>query len=68
MRNLRGASGATGRKERAMSETANPDCETCHGEGEYYGHSGECNDDMCALNGDFFSCHGEILPCGCSDE
>jgi len=29
--------------------------------GEYFGHSEDCHDDLCALNGDFYSCAGQLF-------
>lgn len=43
-------------------------CEQCHGAGEYFTHSEDCADDLCALNGDYHSCEGQVLPCDCTDD
>lgn len=43
-----------------------PNCEACHGDGEYLGHSPNCDDDLCALNGDMYSCVGEVVQCDCT--
>ena len=40
-------------------------CDDCQGEGEYFTHSDECCDERCALNGDYHSCPGRIVRCGC---
>jgi hypothetical protein len=42
------------------------DCDTCHGEGVYYGHTESCVSDECALSADLFSCDGEVQPCPCT--
>lgn len=41
-------------------------CDDCSmGEGEYFTHSADCTDDLCALNGDQDSCVGQVVQCGC---
>lgn len=40
-----------------------PACEQCHGTGEVFMHADDCDDDLCALNGDVHSCCGQVLPC-----
>lgn len=43
-----------------------PDCEHCLGSGQVFGHADNCDDDLCALNGDAHSCAGKLEPCECS--
>ncbi len=50
----------------AFSELPDPDCETCLGQGEYYTHSDECDDDLCALAGGYHDCKGKVVGCDCS--
>lgn len=50
----------------AFSELPNPDCECCMGEGEYYTHSDDCEDDLCALAGGYHDCSGKVVDCNCS--
>lgn len=52
-------------KARAASVEHDPACDACHGVGEYFGHSSDCNDDLCALNGDQHSCVGQVEKCNC---
>lgn len=40
-------------------------CDDCMGEGEYFTHYADCADDLCALNGDQYSCVGQVVRCGC---
>lgn len=39
-------------------------CE-CGGTGEIFTHAEDCDNDLCALNGDIHSCAGQVIPCGC---
>lgn len=41
-------------------------CEHCGGTGQIFGHADNCDDDLCALNGDQHSCAGKMEPCSCS--
>lgn len=50
----------------AFSELPNPDCEDCFGNGEYYTHSNDCDDDLCALAGGYHDCDGIVKDCHCS--
>lgn len=50
----------------ALSELPNPDCEHCLGEGEYYWHSENCDNDLCSLAGGYNDCAGRIVDCNCS--
>lgn len=40
-------------------------CEHCGGTGELFMHAEDCNDELCALNGDVHSCVGRVEPCAC---
>lgn len=42
------------------------ECAECHGTGEVFGHTDDCHDDLCALNGDAHSCSGKVEPCACT--
>lgn len=42
-----------------------PDCEDCMDTGEVFTHADDCASDLCALNGDFYSCIGQVVPCHC---
>lgn len=42
------------------------DCEYCMGTGEFYTHSPDCGDDLCALAGGYHDCDGRVVGCGCS--
>jgi hypothetical protein len=44
---------------------AAPDCEHCNGTGEVFVHAEDCDDGLCALNGDEHSCAGRIEQCDC---
>lgn len=50
----------------AISRVPNLDCEYCMGEGEYYGHSSDCDNDDCALAGGCHDCMGQMIECHCS--
>lgn len=50
----------------AFSELPNPNCEYCYGEGEYYWHSEDCDDESCCLAGGYHDCSGKVVSCGCS--
>lgn len=50
----------------AFSELPNPDCEYCYGEGEYYWHSGDCENNLCCLAGGYEDCNGKMIDCDCS--
>jgi hypothetical protein len=41
------------------------DCPDCHGTGEILVHSINCDDDLCAINGDMHSCAGQLVECQC---
>jgi len=41
-------------------------CENCHGAGEVFTHADDCDDDLCALNGDMHSCSGKVVKCDCA--
>jgi hypothetical protein len=49
----------------AVESMPYPECEYCHGEGEYYRHSQDCDSDLCALAGGYEDCAGEIVKCDC---
>lgn len=51
---------------KAFSDLPNPDCEVCLGQGEYYFHSDDCDDDLCALAGGYHDCTGKVVDCDCS--
>jgi hypothetical protein len=38
-------------------------CSECHGTREVLGHADDCDNDLCALNGDMHSCAGKMGPC-----
>ena len=40
-------------------------CQDCYGCGEVFGHAGDCTEDLCALNGDYYSCAGQMFKCDC---
>lgn len=40
-------------------------CPVCNGTGVIFGHSDDCADDLCALNGDMHSCAGQVHQCDC---
>lgn len=40
-------------------------CEWCYGTGRYLEHAPDCDDDLCALNGDYLSCVGSLQICCC---
>ncbi len=40
-------------------------CGECNGTGERFTHADDCNDDLCALNGDMHSCTGKVEVCTC---
>lgn len=40
-------------------------CVYCLGAGHYLEHAMSCSDRLCALNGDEYSCDGQVLPCDC---
>jgi hypothetical protein len=40
-------------------------CDTCGGYGEVYGHSDDCESDLCALAGGMDDCNGQIVTCHC---
>ncbi len=42
-----------------------PNCSYCQGTGQFLGHAPTCTDDLCALNGDEYSCAGEMQTCDC---
>ncbi len=44
---------------------AHPPCDTCGGTGEVFSHAYDCDDDLCALNGDMHSCAGRVDVCAC---
>lgn len=48
-------------------DDASATCEVCGGSGEYFAHADDCNDNLCALNGDAHSCAGQVVRCDCSD-
>ena len=56
-------------KLRELLEVATPDnansCPDCGGHGETFGHSLDCDNDSCALNGDIDSCDGTVSDCHC---
>lgn len=41
------------------------DCPYCGGSGEYFGHSPECTEDLCALAGGMNDCDGQAFTCNC---
>jgi hypothetical protein len=50
----------------AISSLPNPDCEYCLGQGQYYWHSQDCDNDYCALAGGYGDCQGRVEECECS--
>jgi len=52
-------------KQRWTDTAALVGCDDCRGEGEYFTHAENCRDDLCALNGDYHSCAGQVMKCGC---
>lgn len=40
-------------------------CDDCHGTGMVFEHHPLCDDDLCVLNGDQWSCEGHMWHCGC---
>ena len=50
----------------ALSRLPNPDCEYCLGQGEYYWHSEDCDNDLCVLAGGYDDCIGQMIDCDCS--
>ena len=42
-----------------------PNCSYCQSTGQFLGHAPTCADDLCALNGDEYSCAGEMQACDC---
>lgn len=42
-------------------------CPDCADTGQYLGHSADCDSDQCALNGDLYSCDGEMQFCHCEE-
>lgn len=42
-----------------------PECEDCMDTGEVFTHADDCADNFCALNADFYSCTGQVVPCHC---
>lgn len=38
-------------------------CEMCAGQGAYPLHAPGCRDDLCAMNGDYYSCNGSWHEC-----
>lgn len=53
------------RAERAAVPAAST-CEHCQGNGVIFTHAEDCDDDLCALNGDMHSCVGQLIPCECA--
>ncbi len=53
------------RAERAAVPAAST-CEHCQGNGVIFTHAEDCDDDLCALNGDMHSCVGRLIPCECA--
>jgi hypothetical protein len=54
---------------RAIAEALfipDPHCIYCLGTGDYYTHSPDCDDDLCALAGGCHECRGVVIKCGCS--
>ena len=45
--------------------SAGADCALCGCSGEVFEHSEDCDDDLCALNGDMHSCTGTVRQCAC---
>jgi hypothetical protein len=41
-------------------------CDLCNGAGERFEHADDCDDDLCALNGDQHSCTGQVVTCSCT--
>lgn len=55
---------AAGRRD--IAKVAAGHCDQCGGSGEIFGHAEDCEDDLCALNGDEHSCAGQVAPCACA--
>jgi hypothetical protein len=49
----------------ALRPQAAPACDMCGGTGELFIHADDCDDDLCALNGDEHSCVGQVVRCEC---
>jgi hypothetical protein len=42
-----------------------PDCDCCHGAGEFFAHADDCYNDNCGLAGGFDDCQGQVIQCDC---
>ena len=51
--------------EQSSVVAAEPACALCNGAGELFVHAADCDDDLCALNGDEHSCVGQVVRCEC---
>lgn len=49
----------------SLAASAGIACQCCGGSGEVFEHSEDCDDDLCALNGDEHSCTGVVRQCSC---
>lgn len=49
-----------------LSRIPNPDCEHCHGEGDFPTHSIDCENDLCVMAAGPHDCAGQVLECDCS--
>lgn len=49
----------------ALRPQAPQPCNMCGGTGELFIHADDCDDDLCALNGDMHSCVGQVVRCEC---
>ena len=49
----------------AIDGSQDTSCEHCHGSGEVLMHTDDCDDELCALNGDQHSCAGKVEDCQC---
>ena len=44
-------------------ETEREPCPHCGDAGAVFLHADNCDDNLCALNGDYHSCVGKVEPC-----
>lgn len=63
--NIAEASWQAWRARASLAASAGIACQCCGGSGEVFEHSEDCDDDLCALNGDDHSCTGVVRHCSC---
>lgn len=51
---------------KAIKQLPDPNCTYCLGNGEYLGHSPDCENDLCALAAAYDDCDAQMFVCGCS--